>query len=184
LGLFWQDNDNHGKQTINTSKRKYPFLELIFQFEINPTDMHSLLLATHSIIRYFLLITLILIIVRSLMGWLNKTPYTKFDDKLGFGLFMLTHTQLLLGVILFFVSPIVIFSAASMKDATARYWLVEHNTGMVIAIVLITMARITAKKMADAIAKHKRMFIFNAIALAIILLMIVQSKRGFFGITY
>ena len=106
------------------------------------------------------------------------------DDKLSLGLFIFTHTQLLLGTILFFVSPIVIFSGASMKDFTARYWLVEHNTGMIIAIVLITIARISTKKMTDAVSKHKRMFIFNAIALVIILLMIAHSQRGFLGITY
>ena len=146
--------------------------------------MHSLLLATHSILRYFILISLVWVIARSLAGWLNKTGYVKLDDQLGFGLFMLTHTQLLLGIILFFVSPIVIFSGASMKDPAARYWLVEHNTGMLVAVAFITMARITSKKMTDSISKHKRMFIFNAIALATILLVIFQSKRGFLGITY
>ncbi|NOS56119.1 MAG: hypothetical protein HOP37_07665 [Cyclobacteriaceae bacterium] len=146
--------------------------------------MHSLLLATHSILRYFILISLVWVIARSLAGWLNKTGYVKLDDQLGFGLFMLTHTQLLLGIILFFVSPIVIFSGASMKVPAARYWLVEHNTGMLVAVAFITMARITSKKMTDSISKHKRMFIFNAIALATILLMIFQSKRGFLGITY
>jgi hypothetical protein len=146
--------------------------------------MHSLLLATHSLIRYFLLILLLILIVRSLMGWLNKSAYSKMDDKVSLGVFILTHTQLLLGIILFFVSPIVIFSGASMKDSVARYWLVEHNTGMIIAIVLISIARISLKKMTDPVAKHKRMFIFNSIALAIIVLMIAQSHRGFFGITY
>jgi hypothetical protein len=146
--------------------------------------MHSLLLVTHSVIRYFLLILLLLVIVRSLLGWLNKSAYSKMDDRLSLVLFIFTHTQLLLGIILFFVSPLVIFSGASMKDSVARYWLVEHNTGMIIAIVLISIARISSKKLADAVAKHKRMFIFNFIALAIILVMIMQSHRGFFGITY
>jgi hypothetical protein len=146
--------------------------------------MHSLLLATHSIIRYFLLILLLIVIVRSLQRWLSKSTYDKLDDKLSLVLFMFTHTQFLLGVILFFVSPIVIFSGASMKDSTARYWLVEHNTGMIIAIALISIARISSKKITDAVTKHKRMFIFNSIALAIIVLMIAQSKRGFLGITY
>lgn len=146
--------------------------------------MHSLLLVTHSIIRYFLLILLVIVVVRSLLRWLNKSSYDKMDEKLSLGLFIFTHTQLLLGIVLFFVSPVVIFSGASMKDSIARYWLVEHNTGMIIAIVVITIARISSKKITDAISKHKRMFIFNAIALVIILLMIAHSQRGFFGITY
>jgi uncharacterized membrane protein SirB2 len=87
-----------------------------------------------------------------------------------------------LGIILFFVSPVVIFSKASMANPEARYWLVEHNTGMIIAIVLITMGRITMKKLSGGAAKHKRLFIFNTIALIIILVMIAQAKRGFFSI--
>jgi len=66
-----------------------------------------------------------------------------------------------------------------MKDATTRYWLVEHNTAMLIAIVFITLARTTSKKMVVSTAKHKRMFIFNLIALVIIVLTISISGRGF-----
>lgn len=143
--------------------------------------MLDLLVLTHSVVRYFILVFLMIVIVRSLMGWQQKSPYSALDDKFSLWLFMFTHTQLLIGLIVYFVSPAVIFSAASMKDTVARYWLVEHVTMMAIAIVLITMARITAKKMADAVAKHKRLFIFNTIALVIILIAIAQSGRGFFS---
>jgi len=141
--------------------------------------MHSLLLLTHSVFRYFVLIFLILFVVRSLMGWMNKSSFNKLDDKLGLWLFMVTHTQLVLGIVLYFVSPAVVFSGESMKDATARYWLVEHNTMMLIAIVLITLARITTKKLTDSAAKYKRLFIYNAIALLLIVVAIMQSGRGF-----
>ncbi len=143
--------------------------------------MHSLLLLFHSTIRYFVLIFLILVIVRSLMGWMNRKDYTNTDDKVSLWLFILTHTQLLIGLILFFVSPVVIFSGASMKDSIARYWLVEHNTMMIIAIVLISVARISIKKIADTVAKHKRLFILNTIALVIILVSISMSGRGLFN---
>jgi uncharacterized membrane protein SirB2 len=86
-------------------------------------------------------------------------------------------------LILYLISPVVIFSAASMKDKIARYWLVEHITGMLIAVVLITMARITAKKLADGTAKHKRLFVFNAIALVIVLAIIAMNGRGFFNVS-
>jgi len=108
--------------------------------------MLDLLVLTHSVVRYFILVFLMIVIVRSLMGWQQKSPYSALDDKFSLWLFMFTHTQLLIGLIVYFVSPAVIFSAASMKDTVARYWLVEHVTMMAIAIVLITMARITAKK--------------------------------------
>jgi hypothetical protein len=144
----------------------------------------SILVVLHSLNRFVLLALLLVVLYKSLMGWLNKSSYTNADDKLSLGLFISTHIQLLLGLILYFVSPAVIFSAASMKDKVARYWLVEHITGMVIAVVLITMARITAKKLADSTAKHKRLFVFNLIALVIIVAIIGMNQRGFFSVSW
>jgi hypothetical protein len=50
---------------------------------------------------------------------------------------------------------------------------------MLIAIALITIARSTAKKMPVDQDKHKRLFIFNLIALIIILVTIALSGRHF-----
>ncbi len=144
----------------------------------------QILVALHSLNRFILLILLLAVIGKSLMGWLNKSPFEKADDKLSLFLFISTHTQLLLGLILYFVSPIVIFSGASMKDAVARYWLVEHGTGMLIAIVLISLGRILSKKLSDSTAKHKRMFIYNMVALVVIVVIIGSSQRGFFSVSW
>lgn len=140
--------------------------------------MYPGLLQIHSILRYFVLILLVIVIVQSLVGWLNKKPYGPIENRIGLFLFISTHTQLLIGIILFFVSPFVQFSGAAMKDPSTRYWLVEHNTAMLIAIVFITLARTTSKKMTDANAKHRRMFIFNTIALIIIVTTIWLGGRG------
>ena len=140
--------------------------------------MYPGLLQIHSILRYFVLILLVIVIVQSLVGWLNKKPYGSIENRIGLFLFISTHTQLLVGIILFFVSPFVQFSGAAMKDSSTRYWLVEHNTAMLIAIVFITLARTTSKKMTDSDAKHRRMFVFNTIALVIIVTTIWLSGRG------
>ena len=95
---------------------------------------------------------------------------------------MVTHMQLIIGIVLYFISDAVVFSGASMKDATARYWLVEHSSMMIIAIVLITVARITTKKITDSSAKYRRLFIYNGIALLLIIVAIMQSGRGFFNL--
>ncbi len=65
-----------------------------------------------------------------------------------------------------------------MKDASTRYWTVEHNFMMLIAIVLITIARISHKKLPTDEAKHKRLFVLNVIALLIIVVAILYSGRG------
>ena len=144
--------------------------------------MHSLLLLFHSSVRYFVLIFLLVVIYRSFQGWQGKKDYTAMDEKVSLWLFILTHTQLLLGLILYFVSPLVIFRGASMKDSVARYWLVEHSTMMIVAITLITIARISSKKLAEATAKHRRLFILNLLALIFIVAGIAMSGRGFFNL--
>lgn len=73
----------------------------------------SILVVLHSLNRFVLLALLLVVLYKSLTGWLNKSAYTNADDKLSLALFISTHTQLLLGIILYFVSPIVIFSGAS-----------------------------------------------------------------------
>lgn len=142
----------------------------------------STIVLLHSVTRYLVLIALLGVIFQSLAGMIQSKPYGKLEDKSSLWLFIFTHTQLLLGIILYFVSPLVIFSGASMKNAIARYWLVEHALIMLIAVVFITMARITAKKLTSDAAKHKRLFIFNAFALLLIILAISMSGRSFFGL--
>ncbi len=143
--------------------------------------MYSTFLILHSLNRYVVLILLIALIVKAFMGWQGKSAFGPTDNKLSLFAFISTHVQLLLGLILYFVSPFVQFGAGTMSDKTTRYWTVEHFTIMLIAIVLITLARSTSKKMTDGTAKHKRLFIFNAIALVLIIAGILMSGRGFFG---
>jgi len=122
--------------------------------------------------------------VRSYTGWQGKKEFTAMDNKFSLWLFISTHIQFTLGLILYFVSPLVIFSGASMKNAVTRYWLVEHIVMMIVAVALITAARSTSKKLPDPTAKHKRLFMLNLLALLIILVAIWSFKdRGFFTIT-
>lgn len=146
--------------------------------------MYKLLIQAHSYNRYIVLILLVAVIVKALSGWLGKKPFDNGDNKVSLFLFIFTHIQLLLGLILYFVSPAVQFGADTMKVKEIRYWTVEHIFGMLIAIVLITVARTTMKKMTSAEAKHKRLFIFNLIALVIIIAVIFFSGRGLLKSTY
>jgi hypothetical protein len=144
--------------------------------------MYSSLLYMHSTLRYFVLIFLLLVIVKAFMGFSGKKPFGKTDDMLGLTLFSVTHTQFLLGIILYFISSHVQFSGEAMKDPVARYWTSEHSLIMLIAVILITLARVTTRKQKDDTAKHKRMLVFNSIALLLIIMAIAMSKRGFFSL--
>jgi len=143
--------------------------------------MYDFLLQTHSILRYFILLALVVVVIKALMGFINKQPYGKWDNKLGLYLFIFTHMQLLVGLILYFISPFVQFGSNTMKVQETRYWTVEHIFAMLIAVVLITLARSTSKRMKDDTSKHKRMLIFNTIALVVIVATIMMSGRKLVG---
>ena len=142
--------------------------------------MHTGLIYTHSYLRYFLLALLVVVVIKSLMGWLSQRSFTKMDDKLSLWLLIAAHSQFLLGLVLFFTSDLVKFNAETMKNSDLRYWTVEHSTMMILAVVLITVARITHKKLPTDESKHKRLFLLNGAALVIIIIAILASGRGLF----
>ena len=142
--------------------------------------MYGTFLLLHSLVRYVVLILIIVLIVKSLMGWISKAAFTGTDNKISLFTLIFTHTQFLLGLILYFVSPFVVLGGE--RDRMQSYWTFEHITMMLIAVVLITVGRRTMKKLADGPSKHKRLFIFNLIALIIIIAGIGMAKRGFFGL--
>jgi uncharacterized membrane protein len=139
--------------------------------------MYTGLLHAHSLLRYFILIALVVVIVKAVIGLMQNQPYGKWDNKFSLYLFIFTHMQLLVGLILYFVSPFVKFGSGTMSDKVTRYWTVEHIFAMLIAVVLITLARTTSKRMSNDAAKHKRMAIFNFVALVVIVAMIWLSGR-------
>ena len=140
--------------------------------------MYPFLVHLHSGFRYIVLVLLLAVIVKSLMGWLNKSKFEAIDNKLSLWLLIATHLQLLGGLVLYFISPFVQFNSTTMKDATTRYWTVEHLTMMLVAVALITVARITHKKLTTADAKFRRLFVLNLVALIFIVVSILASHRG------
>lgn len=56
-----------------------------------------------------------------------------------------------------------------MKNPTLRFFAIEHAVGMLIAIALIHIGRIYAKKHIPDAAKHKRTLLFFGLALLIII---------------
>jgi hypothetical protein len=145
--------------------------------------MYNGLFLTHSSLRYLVLTALIAVIITSLLGLVNRKPFTNLDNKLSLFLLIFTHIQFVVGLTLYFISPWVKFGPDTMKEKFTRYWTVEHIFAMTLAVVLITIARTTSKRMTDDPSKHKRLFIFNLLALVIIVVSIWLSGRGLLSIT-
>lgn len=138
----------------------------------------------HSGFRYIVIILILLAIFQSLAGWLGKKAYTEGNRKINLFALISAHTQFLLGLVLYFLSPLVRFGAGVMKDAEARYWTVEHITMMLFAIVLITIGHSKSKKIVLPESKHRTIAIFYSLAFLVVVIAIIQSKRSFFGISH
>lgn len=146
--------------------------------------MYNGLLHTHSLLRFIILLLLVIVVIAALLGWLNKKPFAQRDYKLATWLMIGAHVQLILGLVLYVISPWVRFVSGAMQDPNIRYWTAEHITGMVIAVALITMARISARKAVGDVRKYQRLFWFNGIALLIVVITIIGSGRGLFGASF
>ncbi|KHJ37724.1 hypothetical protein PBAC_20440 [Pedobacter glucosidilyticus] len=134
--------------------------------------MYTGLVHTHSLLRYVVLILILVAIVQSLTA--GSKPYTEGNRKINLFTLISAHIQLVLGLVLYFMSPSVDFS--QMSNPVTRYWNVEHISMMIIAIVLITVGHSKSKKAVEAKAKHKAIGVFYSIALLIILAAIFTMK--------
>ncbi|MES2647141.1 MAG: hypothetical protein V4717_09720 [Bacteroidota bacterium] len=131
--------------------------------------------------RWVILILLIINIVRHITAS-NQTFGSK-DKKWGLMLMITAHIMLLLGLYQYFAGPwgyqLIQNEGMGvvMKNAAYRFWAVEHITGMILSIVLITVARGVYRKTITNQAKHKRALLLYVIALIIILVSIPWPFR-------
>lgn len=137
----------------------------------------------HSGLRFVVVILLLAAIITALAGWFGKKTYTNGNRKLNLFAMISAHTQLLVGLVLYFISPFVQFTSSTMKDATTRYWTVEHISMMIFAIVLITIGYSRSKKAQVPEAKHRTIAIFYILAVVVVVAALVQSHRPLFGIS-
>lgn len=95
---------------------------------------------------------------------------------------VLAHIQTLIGLVLyFFLSPKVHFEAAAMKSTFQRFYLVEHISMMLIAVIILTIVWVRGKKQLESGKGAKNMFGWFVVALVIILAAIPWPFREALG---
>lgn len=124
----------------------------------------------HSGLRWLVLISLIIAIVNAVGKTSGQVAFTDKDKKINLFALIFTHIQLLIGLVLYFISPKVIFSSEAMKSDVLRFFLVEHSLLMVIAVILITIGYSRSKKALDAGKKFKSVLIFYLLGLILMLI--------------
>ena len=131
--------------------------------------MYEFIQKAHSGIAYLALLLLVIVVVNSLIGHFFKKEFTNTDRKIAlFGLIG-THTQLLIGLVLYFVSPLGFSSLGQMSDKALRLTSLEHPLINLIGITLITIGWVKHKKLTTSESKFKTFSIYYGLGLVLIL---------------
>mgnify|MGYP001410734651 CR=1 FL=1 len=131
--------------------------------------MYNGLLHAHSGLRWAVLILLVIAIFKALLKWRSNAPFTDGDRKLNLFTMTAAHVQLILGLVLFFISPKVQLSGAAMKEAVYRFYTAEHSVMMLLAIALITIGYSRSKRAVEDAQKFRWAFIYFLLALIVLL---------------
>ena len=137
--------------------------------------MYPGLVHAHSGLRWIALILLVAAVVTAISRWQSRSSYTDGNRKLYLFTLISVHTQLVIGLILLFISPKVNFSMIS--DKLYRFYSVEHTAGMLIAIILITIGYSRSKRASIDTTKHRLVSIFYGLGLLLILVSIPWPFR-------
>jgi NADH:ubiquinone oxidoreductase subunit 2 (subunit N) len=131
--------------------------------------MYHFIQKFHSGWAYLALLLLVVAVINSVIGMTSKKEFTAKDRKIAlFGL-IATHIQLVVGLILYFVSPLGLASFGQMAESDIRIPSMEHPLVNIIAIVLITIGWSKHKKATTNEAKFKSIAIFYGLGLLLIL---------------
>ena len=130
---------------------------------------YTIIRSLHSGWAYLTILLLVIAVINAFIGLSSKKEFTDKDRRIAlFGL-IATHIQFVIGIILYFVSPLGKASLGNMSDKAVRLTSMEHPLINLIAIALITIGWSRHKKMATNNAKFKSISIFFGVGLLLIL---------------
>lgn len=138
--------------------------------------MYQILMLCHSYMRWLVLASLILAIYRAGKGYFLKSKFSDTDNTIRHWTATIAHIQLMIGMVLYFQSPIVKYFLANFKTSIESFdpkffgWI--HSSLMLISIILITIGSAVSKRKQTDSDKFKTMLIWFSISLIIIFIAI------------
>lgn len=128
----------------------------------------------HSYLAYVVLAVLFIAVANAILGWAGNKIFTlEKDFRISLFALILTHLQLALGLILYFISTngLKAITSVGIGDLStqARLLALEHPLTNLIAVALITIGWSKHKSAMDGKRKFKRIAIFYGLGLVLIL---------------
>ena len=131
--------------------------------------MYQFIQKFHSGWAYLVLLLLVVAVINAIIGLASKKEFTAKDLKIGLFALIATHIQFLIGLILYFISPLGKAAFGQMSNAALRLTSLEHPLINIIAIALITIGWSKHKKAINSEAKFKKFVVFYGLGLILIL---------------
>ena len=132
--------------------------------------MYEIILTLHSYLAYIVLAVLFLAVANAIVGLVGNKMFTPEKDfRLSLFTLILSHIQLVVGLILFFVSANGLKAIQTLgmggMNAPARLLAVEHPFINILAVVLITIGWSRHKKFMEGNKKFQSIAIFYGLGL-------------------
>ena len=140
---------------------------------------HGYLVTSHSGLRWLLLIIAFGSIGYAINGLISKREVDDIDDRLNKFTVIFAHIQLVIGLILYFLTHR--YENIEMSNQVSRFWGVEHLAGMIVGIALITVGRALYKRRKSDAEKFKATVIYFSLGMLIILATIPWPFREALG---
>lgn len=138
--------------------------------------MYQTLLFLHNLTRWLVLLGLFYALFRAYKGYVSNAVFSKTDNAVRHWTATIAHTQLLIGMILYFHSPVVKYfmknSKEAIHDVDVGFFGWIHGLLMLTAIVLLTIGSAKAKRQPVDREKYKTMLTWFSIALILIIIAI------------
>jgi hypothetical protein len=163
------------------NKGKNPSFFRYLQQKNNMDTFTNILVRSHSGLRWVVIALVLAAIVNAILKK-SSGNYTSGDRKINLFAMISMHVQLLIGLVLYGISNKVNFSEL-FSSAANRFFGIEHFFGMLLAVVLITIAHSKSKKMEDSNKKHRIIMLGYTFALIIVLASIPWPFRENLGVT-
>ena len=121
------------------------------------------MLHLHHYLPFVFFLLLIINIFRSFQSDIENPK----EDKLLLFTIVLAHIQLLIGLFLLFPFPEIEMSVI-MKDSALRFKYIEHPSMMLMAVIIITIAKSKSKRIEDLSKANKTICLYFLIAFILI----------------
>jgi hypothetical protein len=147
--------------------------------------MYQIILALHSLVRWFVVVGLFFALFRAYNGLLSKRNFSSFDNSVRQWTTTIVHVELIFGLWLYFISPLIDYFLHNFKEAVhqqaIRFFGMEHSIMMIVAIIIITIGSARVKRKQTDREKFMTMAIWFSIGLLIILIFIPWPFSPFAG---